>query len=63
MPEPIIPRSIVLDKARQAVNAGHTLERATPWPPGSAAGQLFQREFFAQQAFRAAELRRKGEGP
>jgi hypothetical protein len=54
MAEPIVPRSLVLDRARTAVESGQPTHHFQPWPIGSAAGQLFLREVERLQAVRAA---------
>jgi len=57
MAEPIVPRSIVLDRARRALDSGQPLHQFQAWPVGTAAGQLFQREVQHLQALREAERR------
>jgi hypothetical protein len=58
--EPIVPRSVIQRRARDAVEAGQPAE-ACPWPLGSEAGQLYQREHQAELQMREAS-RRAGEG-
>ena len=54
----IIPRSIVLERAKRAAESGQPLvPQSFPWPVGTAAGQLFHAEVLAQQALRAASRR------
>jgi hypothetical protein len=54
--EPIVPRSLVSEMARRAVQDGIPVEQALPYPIGSDAGQLFQREYQAAQALLRAQL-------
>ncbi len=44
MSEPIVPRSLVHDQARRAVESGQPIHHFEAWPIGTAAGQLFQQE-------------------
>lgn len=55
----IIPRGIVLDRAKRAVESGSALEAASPWPVGTAAGQMFVAEFHAERALRQASERQR----
>ncbi|MBV7457339.1 hypothetical protein KW843_22855 [Acidovorax sp. sif1233] len=57
MTEPIVPRSIVLDRARLALESGQPIHQFQAWPIGTAAGQLFQRELQHLQALREAQRR------
>ena len=41
--EPIVPRGLILDRARRAVESGQPAHHFNAWPPGSAAGQEFLR--------------------
>lgn len=51
--EPIVPRSLILDRAQRAVESGQHIHPFQAWPVGTAAGQLFQREVQHLQALRA----------
>lgn len=55
----IIPRGVVVDRARRAVEAGQTPEALSPWPVGTAAGQMFVAEFHAARALRKASERQR----
>lgn len=55
--DPIVLRSLVIDRARQAVESGQPIHRVQPWPVGTAAGHLFQREVQHLQFLREAAER------
>ena len=55
--EPIVPRSLILDRAQRAVESGQPIHQFQAWPVGTAAGQLFQREVQHLQAVREASKR------
>lgn len=57
----IIPRSLILDRARRAVASGQPSHQFQAWPIGTAAGREFERQLQHQQALRDA-ARRVGEG-
>jgi hypothetical protein len=54
----IIPRGVVLDRAKRALEAGQPLETSNPWAPGTAAGRMFTAEYLAARVLRQAEERR-----
>ena len=55
--ENIIPRSVILECARRAVDSGLPIHQVEVWPVGSAAGQAFQREVERIQVMREASKR------
>lgn len=57
MDGPIIPRSLIVDRARRAVESGQPAHQFNAWPPGTAAGQAFIAEVLAQQAMQQASRR------
>jgi len=57
MPDPVVPRSVILDRAQRAVDSVQPIHHFQAWPVGTAAGQLFQREVQHLQAVREASKR------
>lgn len=55
--EPIIPRSVIIDRAQRAVDSGQPIHQFQAWPIGTAAGQAFQAEVTRIQAMREASKR------
>jgi len=55
--ETIVPRSLILERARQAVESKQPPHLFNAWPVGTAAGQAFVREVQAQQALKRAAQR------
>lgn len=60
----IIPLGLVRDQAAKAAERQDCPHAASPWPIGTAAGQMFVQEFHAARAMhRASErLRQSGRG-
>lgn len=57
----IIPRTLIVDRARRAVESGQPIHQFNAWPVGTAAGRAFIAEVLAQQAMQQAS-RRVAEG-
>lgn len=59
----IIPRGVVLDRAKRALEAGHPPETSNPWAPGTAAGRMFTAEYLAARILRQAGERQRQNDP
>lgn len=55
--ETIVPRTLIVDRARRAVESGQPAHMFNAWPVGTAAGQAFLAEYLAQQALQQASRR------
>lgn len=53
----VIPRTLIVDRARRAVESGQPIHQFNAWPVGTAAGQAFIAEVLAQQALQQAARR------
>lgn len=57
----IISRGVILKRAEEAAQQHDCPNRASPWPLGTQAGQLFVQEFHAARAKRQAAERQQQE--
>lgn len=55
----IIPLGLVREKAAKAAERSDCPNAYSPWPVGTAAGQMYVREFHAARAMRNARERQK----
>lgn len=46
--EPIVPRDVIRDLARQAADQGRQIHDANPYPYGTEAHAQFERDFWAR---------------
>lgn len=52
--EPVVSLAAIHRRARAAAAAGHCPHTTCPWPPESAAAQVFHEQFRAQQVQQSA---------